>query len=214
MKRSTGLSLQSTLAASPQQAGKVQKLHMSSFFTILPKFLQRWIHQLWFLSFLRPSWKPRYLVLLGSFLYKFPDDERHDQQPKGSPIPIDEADVHLVGVHEDSAVSFCKDMLTAGSTVICVSTLRKRNYYACSTREEALTWLNSLREAKQEVVTRSMGHASQDSYPQSWTYFDSLGRSLLNSKDRIHQRIAQSNLRELELSNFSDGGPAPRGFYG
>lgn len=215
-QRSTGLNVQSMQAASPQQDGMVMKLHVSPLYSILPRFLQKWILKLWFLSFLRPSWKPRYLMLLGSYLYKFKDgDQRNiNQQPKGAPVPIDGIDAHLVGANENSVVALTQQLLVGHSTVFCISTLRKQYYYACVSRKEALTWVNGLREARQEAVTRSMGHAARDSYPQSWTYFDSLGANLVSSKDRIRTRIEQGNLRELEMSNLSEGGPAPRGFYG
>ena len=218
-QRSTGLTIQSMQAASPQQTGTVMKLHVSPLYTLMPRFMQKWILKFWFLSFLRPSWKPRYLILLGSYLYKFKDDDQHhlsSQQPKGAPVPIDGIDVHLVdGANEDAVVALTQQQLRSGYTsVFCISTLRKQYYYACVSREEALTWVNGLREARQEAVTRSMGHAARDSYPQKWTYFDSLGANLVNSKDRIRTRIEQSNLRELEMSNLTDGGPAPRGFYG
>jgi PH domain len=214
MKQSTGLTVHSMQAASPQQTGKVMKLHVSPFYTILPRFLQKWILKIWFLSFLRPSWKARYLILLGSYLYKFQDEQNPNQQPKGAPIPVDGVDVHLAGSNEDAVVALSQQLLVGYTTVICVSTLRKKYYFACASREEALTWVNSLRDGRQEAVTRAMGHAVRDSYPQSWTYFDSLGNSLVKSKDRIRTRMEQSNLRELEMSNLTEGGPAPKGYYG
>jgi hypothetical protein len=58
-----------------------------------------------------------------------------------------------------------------------------------------------------------MGHAARDSYPQQWTYFDSLGASLVERKDRIRHRMEQSNLRELEMMSLTDAGNAPRGYY-
>lgn len=189
------------------------KLHASLFYTILPGFLQKWILKLWFLRFLRPSWKPRYLMLLGSYLYKFQDDENRNREPKGAPMPIRGVDVDLVRADHDSFVTLSQQMLLGDMTVFYVSTMRKKYYYACASREEALTWMNSLREAQQEAVTRSMGHAARESYPQSWTYFDSLGKSMAESKDRVRERMERSNLREFEMSNLT-GGPVPRGYYG
>jgi hypothetical protein len=200
-------------AASPQHTGKVMKLHTSPIFNILPQCIQILILKMWFLSFLRPSWKPRYLMLLGSYLYKFPVDERPDQQPKGAPVAIDGIDVHVVGSTEDRVLRLCLDSLRGYQSVVCVSTLRKNHYFACESRAEALTWVNSVREARQEAVTRSMGHAARDSYPQQWTYFDSLGASLMERKDRIRHRMEQSNLRELEMMSLTDAGSAPQGYY-
>jgi hypothetical protein len=166
--------------------------------------------------FFAPKWERRYLVLLGSFLYKFADNLER-QQPKGSPLPVDTIDVFLVeqgdsrgfeGVFldESSVPSGCK-------SVFCVSTFRKRFYYAVADREQALLWVNALLEAKQEAVRRSMGHAHEDSYPKSWEYYDRLGQSLRRQKDRIRQRMDEKNLQELEMSQLSDGGPLPRGYH-
>lgn len=165
-----------------------------------------------FLSFLLPSWKPRYLVLLGSFVYKFAEDKG---KPKGSPIPLDSLDVQLV-MRSDPDLMFLdfeKDIPSGYGAVFCISNLRKKYYFACSDISEATTWINSLRQARQESVTRSMGHAPQDSYPPKWKYFDSHGRSLLKSKDRIHMKMEQQSLHEMELIGIS-GGPIPRGYYG
>ena len=58
-------------SASPQHTGTVQKLHVSPLFTILPHLVQKLILTLWCFKFLRPRWETRYLILLGSYLYKF-----------------------------------------------------------------------------------------------------------------------------------------------
>lgn len=207
--------LQSMQGASPQQTGTVQKLHVSSFYSILPSFLQMLIAKVWFLTFLRPYWEERQLVLLGSYLYKFVGGK---QQPKGTPVPVDSMDVFLVinnNNNKDDNIARMSNNLPAGyTTMFCVSTLRKKYYYACTSREQALTWVNSLHEARQEAVRRSMGHAVKDSYPKSWLYFDSLGNSLVQQKYRIENRLQESSLRELEMSNLTEGGPVPRGYFG
>merc|ERR1712232_244376 len=89
-------------------------------------------------------------------------------------------------------------------SVFSVSTLRRTHYYAVANDEEAQTWVRSLNQARQESVTRSMGH-SQVPYPKSWELFDSLGKNLVRSKERIKAKLADHNLRELEMTGF--GGP-------
>jgi hypothetical protein len=95
-----------------------------------------------------------------------------------------------------------------------ISTLRRKQYYAVTDAEEALLWVRSVQEAKQESIKRNMGHAANVPYPASWSYFDSLGKSLVSSKARIRQRLEESGLREMEMSNFAEVGPMPRAYHG
>lgn len=220
-----GLSLSALLAASPQHSGPVLKLHSSPLLQVLPLCLRKCVLRLWFLSFLRPTWQPRHLVLLGSYMYKFmgsgstiPMDQT--QKPKGAPIAIDGVDVRQMDRNDDKAIlsCFCPNPPRGYSTLVCVETLRKKYYFACPSHEDALAWVNSLRDARQEAVTRSMGHAHKDSYPTQWSYFDSLGASLAESKDRIRHRMEQSNLRELEMMHLNStidavSSSAPDGYY-
>jgi len=211
-----GLTAPKMLQASPQEHGYMMKLHIPQFYSILPRFFQKLICRIWFLSFLAPNWERRYLILLGSFLYKFIDDTNPSRPPKGSPIPVDSIDVNfLEGTALDSDnVAGGVELPPDCSSVFVVSNLRKKQYFAAQNREQAMTWVNSLREARQEAITRSMGHAPDDSYPNSWGYFDNRGRSLMQRKERIRTKLEQSSLREMEMSNLAEGGPTPRGYYG
>lgn len=222
-RKGTGLSVQAMERASPQQTGSVRKLRVPFLYTMLPHFLQQVVLKVSCFAFLRPTWQSRYLIVLGSYLYKFKGNDSPNvlhQQPNGSPVRLDNLNVHLVTTrsgHDDYDALMATKLLNVrgnGSCVFCVATFRKKYYYACSNHEEALLWVNTLREAGEECVRRTMGHASKDSYPHNWTYYDSLGDDLANRKERIRTRLQQSNLRELELSNFSEGGPLPRGYYG
>lgn len=101
------------------------------------------------------------------------------------------------------------------SAVFTVSTFGKSQYFAVSTREEATTWINSLREARQAAITRSMGHASHVPYPKSWEYYDGLGTSLYRRKERIWKRLEESNMKQMEMNTVGDvAGSMPRGYYG
>lgn len=221
----TGLTVQSMERASPQHTGRVRKLRVPFLYTMLPKFLQQVVLKVWCFAFLRPIWQSRYLIVLGSYLYKFKDDDGRNlltQQPNGSPVRLDHMNVYLVTAnsgHDDQDALIALNLLNKtardeGSCIFCVATFRKKYYYACSNHEEAMLWVNTLREACQECVTRTMGHAVNDSFPRNWKYYDALGEDLVNRKDRIRTRLQQSNLRELEMSNFTEGGPLPRGYYG
>lgn len=222
-----GLTVPQMLKASPQHHGRVMKLQVSPFYTLLPKFLQKWIAASWCFSFLAPSWQPRYLILLASFLYKFDAQALQNPKmtPKGSPIPIESVHVQVLlpepttapaRDHQHSSMAtIALQNLPAGCTaVVAVSKFRNTQYYAVSCTQEATTWAAALAEASQEAITRSMGHAPDESFPASWKYFDSLGASLVKRKDRIRERVEQSNLRELEMTGLQDGGPLPRGYHG
>jgi hypothetical protein len=224
-RKNTGLTVQSMERASPQHTGSVQKLWVPLLYTLLPTFLQTIVLKVWCFRFLRPRWQSRYLVVLGSYLYKFKDDAGRNlllQQPNGAPVRLDQMNVYLVTTrsdHDDQEALVALHLMNKSardddSCIFCVSTFRKKYYYVCSSHEEALIWVNTLREASQECVTRTMGHAIKDSFPQNWKYYDTLGEDLVNRKDRIRNRLQQSNLRELEMSSLAEGGPIPRGYYG
>ena len=204
-----GLSAKAMIDTSPQQHGVVLKLHVPIFYSVLPAFLQRIILSFSFLSFLAPSWKQRYLILCGSFLYKFKDQASH--APKGSPFEVSTLSVDKV---TNQVFPELGSLPPGFSTVFSVSTLRRQHYYAVADYEEAMLWIRSIKETRHEAITRNMGHASNVPYPKSWSYFDSLGRGLVKSKERIKQRLEESNLREMEMTNFSDAGPMPRGYHG
>lgn len=230
----TGLTLRSMQRANPQHLGNVDKLRVPFLYALLPRFLQKLAIKTWFLSFLRPKWQPRHLIILGSYIYKFKNGNNGrnllDEQPNGSPVRLDQINVYLVTsslIHEDYEAIDASELLkdsrlvrndnyadATSSRIFCIATFRKKYYYACTNHEEALIWVNTLREASQESLTRSMGHATKDSYPSSWSYYDHLGMDLVNRKDRIRLRLQQSNLRELEMSQLTEGGPIPLGYYG
>lgn len=208
-----GLSAPSMLEASPSQHGTVLKLHVPLIFGILPTswktLVLSWNCLRWFM----PQWHQRYLIMIGSFLYKF--KHKSSTAPKGNPFSLDSIDSQLLAVDDEMAPAFCH--LPPGyDTIFTVSNyFGKKHYYAVTSREEGLSWVNSLRQNRQEAITRSMGHAGNMPYPKSWAYFDSLGQSLQKSKERIKQKVEQHNMREMELSGIGGGGVASSGgFYG
>lgn len=208
----TGLSAASLIDSAPQQHGVVLKLHIPVLYTILPEFLQRFILSWSVLSFLAPSWKQRHLILCGSYLYKFKD--RSSSIPKGAPFEIDSLNVDLVRMGDNIREIGILSLPPGYTSIFKVSTLRRVHHYAVADVEEAMMWVRSINEARQECITRNMGHASNFPCPKSWTYFDSLGSSLVKSKDRIRLRMEESRLREMEMTDFSDGGPIPRTYLG
>jgi hypothetical protein len=153
-------------------------------------------------------------MLLGSYLYKFADASP-EEQPKGGPVPVDSINsVHLVDADsactevDDAGVGIAGAILPDGSAVFCVETYTKRYYYACTDREQAVVWVNSLIAARQEAVKRSLGHAPTGSVSIQQMHYDSLGRDLYESKNRVRSRMAQHNISgtEMEMSVLSSRG--------
>lgn len=217
---STGLSCPSLLQASPQEHGLAYKLHVPFVYAILPRRLQSLITRISFLArYLAPQWKKRYLVLLGSYLYKFVDNTSHTD-PKGSPIPVDSIDAHLVELKQETVSPVqglfidTKSMPENCQAVLCVATFQKVQYFAVADREQATTWLNALSQAKQEAIQRTMGHAPVDSYPSHWSYYDRLGEGLCKQKERIRRRLHEASMREMEMIQVGDASSFPRGYFG
>jgi len=204
-----GLSAKVMIESSPQQHGVVLKLHVPILYTILPEFIQRIILSWSFLSFLAPSWQQRYLILCGSFLYKFQDQS--STVPKGAPFEVESIGTEAVA---NKVFPELGSLPPGFSSVFSVSTLRRKHYYAVADSEETMLWVRSLQEARQEAITRNMGHAANVPYPKSWSHFNSLGKGLVRSKERIKERLERSNLREMEMTNFTEGGPLPIGYHG
>lgn len=213
------LSRPALLKASPQEHGLVQKLHVPLFYSILPRFMQKCISSTRMLGrCLGPRWEARYLVLLGSYLYKFEDDNSKrgaPSRPKGSPLALSSIEVYVVGDNDLRNLAIDRETLPfEDGTVFCVSTFRKQYYYCVSDHEQATVWVNSILEARQEAIKRSMGHAQKDSYPKAWEYYDHLGQNLKNQKERIRQRMERKELQELEMSQLSEGAPLSSGYFG
>lgn len=205
-----GLSAHAMIAASPSHHGKVYKLQVPLLFSVLPSFLQRIICSWAALSFLAPRWKERFLIQIGNYVYRFKSPT--SSTPKGAPIPLEQVDVRLFTTREDG-VEYVQTPPNVGA-IIVVSSYRKKQYYGVTTREEALTWINSIQDGKQEATRREMGHTGNIPYPKSHAYFDNLGKNLLKSKERIQSKIEESQVREMDMSGFGEGGALPRGYYG
>lgn len=197
----TSLTVESMMQSFPQHTGNVSKFHSPMLYEFLPRFLQAIVLKWRCLACLRPSWKPRFLVLLGSFLYKFSNNNNGNSRLKGTPIGIETLTIRRVPY--DQFDSHC---------VFMVGDVRKETYFQCPTAHEADEWVRSLGQAQHECIKRSMGHVDKDSYPASWERMDRLGRSLCDSKTRIRKRLDEKVLRETEMSNL--GGPVPQGYFG
>ena len=205
----TGLNAKQMIDSAPQQHGAVLKLHIPIFYSILPQFLKNIILSFKFFSFLAPSWKQRYLILCGSYLYKFKDEK--SEVPKGEPFDVETL---AVSTSDNEMLGEFSSVPSNFTSVFSVSTLRRKHYYAVADTEEAMMWIRSLQQARQETITRNMGHASNVPYPKSWSYFDSLGKGLIKSKERVKEKLQDYRMREMEMTNFAEAGPLPGAYHG
>lgn len=198
--RTTRLDAQSLLNANPNQHGVVLKLRVPFLYSLFPTFLQKCISSYgnkisWLPS---PRWEQRYLIVLGSFLYKFKNEV--SSHPKGTPIALESISVDYIDVSLSDARA---DLLPPNyECIFLISTFKKKHYYAVQSREEAQAWVNSLRQAQQEVIKRNMGHAGNMPYPSLWEYIDNLGRKFKNKKERINARVEELNQKDLEMKSF------------
>mmetsp|Transcript_10129 Transcript_10129/g.10850 ORF Transcript_10129/g.10850 Transcript_10129/m.10850 type:complete len:264 (+) Transcript_10129:20-811(+) len=224
-----GLLAKSLIDSSPQQHGVVLKLHIPVFYSILPTCIQHFLLNFFPKLFdLCPSWKERYLILCGSYLYKYKN--RSSSVPKGSPFDIESISVDIIHTdnnnNSDSTILSAIGQLPVGYTsIFVVSTVRRKHYYAVSNTEETMIWVRSINDARQDVITKNMGHATNIPYPPAWNYFDTLGKSLVKSKTRIKNRMEQYDQTQqsnhLEMTEFmgsrvsapDDTYPSSNGYY-
>lgn len=200
------LCAQNLLGASPAHSGEVMKLHAPEIYTFLPATIQ------WFISrccprFMAPQWKRRYLIAIGDYLYRFKDEG--GTAPKGAPIAIGPTSVQII-TEEDvvsGEFSILLDFLPPGYQAIFeVSSVAKTQYFAVQSSEDALLWVNTLKEMRQACITRQMGHSKDMGYPENWAKFDTSARRLIERKARINSRLEALNKKEQEMQTLGGSG--------
>lgn len=198
----SGLTLQALQKASPTNVGTVLKLHVPFAYTMLPEFLQNRVSPDGYISYLvAPQWKERELIICGSYLYRFQNCD--SSEPKGAPIRLKGVTAKTVekgdydDIFEYGLDAVIENLPPGIDTIFTVSSFGKQQYFATSSYEDAVTWVNSLRESRQETITRSMGH-SKVPEPQTWKYFDNLAEELIKKKERMKLRMRQMESQQLE----------------
>lgn len=197
----------------PVTLPSVYKLHVPLVYTMLPEFLQNRVSPYGTVSYLlAPSWKERELILCGSYLYRFL--KMTSNSPKGAPVSLQGVQAKIIEEGDDDLDNIGLDAIIANlppgiKTVFAVNSFGKQRYFATASREDALTWVNSIRQARQEAITRSMGHSKVPT-PQSWDYFDERAKALIKKKERIKRRANESTVREFDTGGM---GSALRPIY-
>merc|ERR1712151_122846 len=211
-----GLSAASLLRSAPSHHGCVLKLHVPLLYKMCPTIIQNHLIRSTvcraLCGMIIPTWKERYLIMLGNYIYSFKDS--NSASPKGTPILLENvSNVAVIGDNEEQNYGdiLLPDLPNGYDSIFCISTFGKTRYYAVSsTEQQAETWVNFVRDGRQEVITRSMGHSNVP-LPTSWRYFDSLANDLVSSRNRIRKRVETLERREIEMTGFMDS--SPRGYY-
>ena len=222
----SNLSARALLSASPIHSSFVYKMHIPVIYSLLP-YTVRWILQRCFPRSWSPRWKRRRLIALGSYIYKFEEFDNDDSNggklpPKGVPIPVSTADVRLVSNREggnddddddNAPESSIGELLFSTIPDGCHAIFEvssgsggKTQYFAVKTLEEANIWVSSLRQMKQDTITRCMGHSTNVPYPVRWESFDASARRVIEKKSRIKRKMEALDRREQEIQTMGGGG--------
>lgn len=117
----------------------------------------------------------------------------------------------------DGDHSFIYDGLPVGlHSIFEATSAGKTQYFAVESREEAMAWVNSLGQARQDTITKNMGHSKDIPYPKEWDTLDSAASRLRDQKERIKKRVEALNSKEQEMTSLGGAmdGPVSRGYYG
>eukprot|EP00949_MAST-11_sp_MAST-11-sp1_P003653 g3653.t1 len=95
----------------------------------------------------RTTWKKRYWVLRGGFLFRFSDVHG---RAKGVPIAIKDAHIGTIEYND-----FAEDP----STLIQISTMRKDYILRAMTRAKRDEWIEALRLSREHAIKVGLGHA-------------------------------------------------------
>ena len=145
---------------------------------------------------------------MGGYLYRFKDE--YGSTPKGAPITIDVTEARIISRGDNEFNSLLDLLPDSCDTVFEVSSLAKTQYFAVESREEALAWVNSIRQMRQDSITRNMGHSKDIPYPKQWESFDASAKRLQEQKERIKHRMSALDEKEQEMQTM--GGSANMGY--
>eukprot|EP00956_Cyclotella_meneghiniana_P002290 scaffold2600_cov73-Cyclotella_meneghiniana.AAC.8 len=182
--------------ANPIHSGYAHKLHMPAFYSFLPASIQTLLKWRCFPRRWSPNWTQRYLIVIGSYLYRFQDE---NGDIKGAPIPMDtlEAKLYTEDLNEEFGFGTPLDC----EAVIEITSVGKTQYLALSDKEEAQLWINTMKQCRQDCITRKMGHSNVP-YPSEWVALDSAAKRLREKKNRIKEKMEQMDRKEMEMQSM------------
>ena len=219
------LAASNLLKSNPTQSGQVYKLNIPFFYAFLPLWLKAFLRYVPFAESLGliPSWKKRYLVQIGKYVYRYQINSQggNKMTPKGTPMPLETIQCQRnqmtsSGVQSNSCdeiISFARDVPSSCHGFFSITSSGETRYYAVSTPDDATVWINSLREGRQSVIERNMGHDRRP-YPENWRYIDVMGEQKYNRNKRIKEKMDRSNMKELEMMELMGGAGVRSGHFG
>ena len=98
-----------------------------------------------------------YCIALWGYLYRSKDE--NGSTPKGSPIPVATTHAWIISNdhvgHGNGEFSIVYDLLPDGCNPVFedISSIGTTQYFAVESREEALIWVNSLHQMRQDAIT-------------------------------------------------------------
>jgi len=90
-----------------------------------------------------PTWRRRYFILKGAYLFKY--ESERGAKPKGMPIPICDAQWETV---QYEGKQFC----------FKISTVRKEYFLLASNYDDMTSWFSYLKSQKVIAIKQSLGH--------------------------------------------------------
>jgi len=201
--------------SNPTHHGQVMKLNVPMLYSISPTWLQRILRRC--PSFLRPSWKKRYMIQIGKYIYRYKisgaASDQSNMELKGTPVLLDTAQSTMLRLttyglqvaDDRDVIAFAADLPSICSGYFSITSAGETRHYAVATKEEATTWINSIRQGRQANIELTMGHDKRP-YPESWRYIDAMGDERVKRHGRIKEIMVGSEKREMEMMEFMNGG--------
>jgi hypothetical protein len=185
----------------------------------------------------KPYWVERYIILIGNYVYKFKPNGHgsmgtNNMRMKGSPIPLETMTTSTLVQSTNGIVSADQrnnnnthhhnnriediPIQKNSSGYFAITHNTKVTYYATSTQLDAQTWINTIRNARQECITTQMGH-SKIPIRKEIEVLNCMGKRIVDQKQRISDLIRRREMEDIELTCLHGGGSSsalPRGYYG
>jgi hypothetical protein len=228
-KKTDALAASNLLKSNPTNCGQVLKLDVPLFYSLMPTWVQRILR--YFPSPFRPSWKRRYMIQIGKYLYRYQIDtntgirevsERSKMKLKGTPIllstvhttPLVQTTYGLQSANQEEVIANASDLPPFCSGFFSITSDGETRHYAVSTVEEANTWFNSLSKGRQSNIELTMGHDKR-TYPETWRYIDTMGEERVRRNKRVKDLIRTTDRREIDIMEYCNGGiSGNRGHFG
>ena len=125
-----------------------------------------------------PSWKQRYCIVTGGFLFKYVNP--HGREPKGTPLALTDCDIDEVDLPTSAKTPDGAQLMG----IRCRS-LTRETLFGAPSAESRATWIRVLRAHKQLVIKQLMGHAPMSPDEE----FAAKSGKVLNEKSMERQAI-------------------------